>query len=68
MRDRRQAGEGRTAFIITLVVVGIIFFVGFKIVPARIDAYEFREALREEARYASVHQNDDTQSLATGVL
>jgi len=58
MRDRRQAGEGRIGFIITLVVVGALFFVGSRIVPARIDAYEFREVLREEARYASVHKDD----------
>jgi hypothetical protein len=53
-----QRGEGRTGFVLTLAVVGLGAFLAVKIVPVRIDAYEFREALREEARYASVHADD----------
>jgi hypothetical protein len=31
-----------------------------KIIPVRIDAYEFRDFLREEARYAAVRYDDAT--------
>jgi len=58
MRKSGQRGEGRTGFIITLVVVLLGIFVGMKVIPVRISAYQFRDALREEARYASVHRND----------
>jgi hypothetical protein len=53
-----QRGEGRLGFVVTLAVVGVAAFLAIKIIPVRIDAYEFREAVREEARYASVHADD----------
>ena len=54
----RQQGNGRLGFIITLAVFVSGIFAAVKVVPVRIDAYQFREALREEARYASVHRQD----------
>ncbi len=53
-----ERGEGRTGFIITLAVFGVVAFLAFKLVPVRIDGYQFRELLREEARYASVSRDD----------
>jgi hypothetical protein len=58
MRPFDQRGEGRAGFIITLAIVLVLIFVGMKVIPVRIDAYQFRDTLREEARYASVHKND----------
>ena len=54
-----ERGEGRTGFIITLVLFLAGVFLAIKIVPVRVDGYQFRDVLREEARYASVHRNDD---------
>lgn len=59
-RKRTQRGEGRVGFLIALIVVGAAIFVGMKVVPVRITAYEFRDTLREEARYAAVRHNDAT--------
>ena len=53
-----QRGEGRTAFIVTLVLFLVGVFLAIKIVPVRVDGYQFRDVLREEARYAAVHSND----------
>ena len=58
MRKSEQLGEGRVGFIVTLVLFVSLAFVGYKVLPVRINAYQFREALREEARYASVNRND----------
>ena len=54
----RQRGEGRIGFLIALILVGAAIFVGMKVVPVRITAYEFRDALREEARYGAVRDDD----------
>ena len=56
----RERGEGRIGFLISVIVVGIAVFLGIKIIPVRIDAYEFRDTLREEARYAAVRHDDET--------
>jgi hypothetical protein len=60
--DRREGerGEGRLGFIITLIVVAVAIFLGVKVVPVRVTAYEFRDILREEARYGAVRDNDET--------
>ena len=54
----RERGEGRIGFLISVIIVGIAIFLGVKIIPVRIDAYEFRDTLREEARYAAVRHDD----------
>jgi hypothetical protein len=54
----RERGEGRVGFIITLVLFLAGVFLAIKIVPVRVDGYQFRDVLREEARYAAVHRND----------
>jgi hypothetical protein len=54
-----ERGEGRLGFFLTLVAVVALGFVGFKTIPVRIQAYKFRDTLREEARYASVNQQSD---------
>ena len=58
MRGSNQRGEGRLGLFITLVVIGVGIFIAVKYVPVKINAYEFRETLREEAKYMSVHRNE----------
>jgi hypothetical protein len=65
MNDRRirgrrdQRGEGRLGFMITLIVVAVAIFLGIKVIPVRVTAYEFRDVLREEARYGAVRDSDE---------
>ena len=53
-----EKGEGRAGFLITLVLFLIGVFLVVKIVPVRVEGYQFRDVLREEARYAAVHRDD----------
>ena len=57
-RRQSERGEGKVGLLIALLVVAVAAFIGIKIVPVRVDAYEFRDALREEARYGAVRHND----------
>lgn len=57
---RSERGEGRIGLLISLIVVGVLIFLGAKIIPVRVTAYEFRDTLREEARYAAVRNDDAT--------
>jgi len=57
-RRAAQRGEGKVGLIIALFVVGIAVFLGLKIIPVRINAYEFRDVLREECRYGAVRHDD----------
>jgi len=61
MRKIGQRGEGRVGFIITLVLVIAGIFVGVKVIPVRINAYQLKDTLREEARFASVNHNSDSE-------
>jgi hypothetical protein len=54
-----QRGEGRAGFLFALSLFLVGLFLAVKIVPVRVDGYQFREVLREEARYAAVHQRND---------
>ena len=57
-RRNGQRGEGRVGFAIAVVIVGVSAFLGLKIIPVRIAAYEFKDVLREEARYGAVRDSD----------
>ncbi len=57
-RRNGQKGEGRVGFAIAVVIVGVAAFLGLKIIPVRITAYEFRDVMREEARYGAVRDTD----------
>ena len=54
-----ERGEGRAGFLITLVLFLVGLFLAIKIVPPRVDGYQFQEVLREEARNVAVHRNDE---------
>jgi len=43
-----------------VAIVGVLIFTGLKIIPVKIAAYEFRDVIREECRYAAV-RNDDAK-------
>jgi hypothetical protein len=59
-RDRAsERGEGRVGLLITLIVVAVVIFLGAKFIPVRVRAYEFRDHLREEARYGAVRDNNE---------
>ena len=53
-----ESGEGRVGFLVALIVVGVAVFLGLKVIPVRISAYEFHDALREEVRFAAVRDSD----------
>jgi hypothetical protein len=57
-RRNGQRGEGRIGLAIAVVIVGTAAFLGLKIIPVRVAAYEFRDILREEARYGAVRDSD----------
>ena len=54
-----QRGEGRLGLLVSLALLGIGIFVGVKIIPVRIAAYEFSDFLQQECRYAAVRTQDE---------
>ncbi len=60
MKDRKsERGDGRIGFLISLALLGIGVFLGVKIIPVRINAYEFRDFIQEECRFAATRNHDD---------
>jgi hypothetical protein len=59
-RRRDEKGEGRIGLLVSLVVLAVGIFLGVKIIPVRINAYEFGDFIEQECRYAAV-RNQDTE-------
>ena len=57
-RRNSQKGEGRLGLAVAVVIVGTMAFLGIKIIPVRVSAYEFKDTMREEARYGAVRDSD----------
>lgn len=61
-----QKGEGKIGLLIGLTVLAVGIFLGAKIVPVRVDAYELRDTMRQEVRRGAIH--GDPQKLAELIL
>ncbi len=60
MRDRNsQRGDGRIGFFLSLAILGAAIFIGVKVIPVRINAYEFRDFIETECRFAATRNHDD---------
>jgi hypothetical protein len=53
-----ERGEGRIGLLIAVAIVAIGIFLGVKVIPVRIAAYEFRDYIEEECRFAAVRKSD----------
>lgn len=58
-RNNLESGEGRIGLLISLAILGSGIFVGVKIIPVRINAYEFRDFIQEECRFAATRNHDE---------
>ena len=58
MVHKLERGEGRIGLIVALALLGAGIFLGVKIIPVRVNAYEFRDFVQEECRFAATRNND----------
>ena len=59
MNDRTaERGDGRVGFLISLALLGVGVFLGVKVIPVRVNAYEFRDFIQEECRFAATRNKD----------
>lgn len=56
---RSERGEGRFGTLIGLSVLALTIYLGFKIIPAMINVYTFRDYLEEQARFAALSKRDE---------
>lgn len=56
MSRNRERGEGKVKTIIFLLVVVGIFYLAYKIIPVYVNNYELEDAMKTEARFASVNR------------
>jgi hypothetical protein len=54
-----ERGEGRLGLLIALALLGSGIFVGVKIIPVRVNAYEFQDFIEEECRFAATRAHDE---------
>ena len=55
-RFRRESGEGQMSCLVGLVVVALVIFVAWKMIPVKIKAAEIRQVVLDEAK--SGHNDD----------
>ena len=54
-----ERGEGRVGLLFAAAILAAGIFLGVKIIPVRIAAYEFQDYVVEECRFAAVRRSDD---------
>ncbi|HEX7252658.1 MAG TPA: hypothetical protein VF376_07245 [Thermoanaerobaculia bacterium] len=61
-RTRTIRGEGRTGCVLWLLFLGLVIYALYEIVPVRIAAGQFTDAIQEQATFAATHQNPQIYS------
>ena len=59
MHRTGERGEGKVGLLIAIAVVAVGIFLGMKFIPVRVAAYELRDFVEEECRFAAVRKGDD---------
>lgn len=54
----RERGDGKLGVLMAIALLGVGIFLAVKFIPVRITAYEFRDFVQQECRYAAVHPDD----------
>ncbi len=65
MSRNSQRGEGRLKLMITLMVIIIVVYLMFKIVPAYVNDYELKDTLTTEGRFYAARQKTEAQVKGT---
>ncbi len=60
-RRRKQRGEGRLKAILWTVILVLLIYAGFKLVPPYINQYQLQDKITEEARFVTVNRKTDDQ-------
>jgi hypothetical protein len=50
-----EKGEGKAGFLISLVILIAGIYVAWVLIPIKVATYEFKDAMRDQARYGAVH-------------
>ena len=50
-----EKGEGKAGFLISLVILIAGIYVAWVLIPIKVKTYEFKDAMRDQARYGAVH-------------
>lgn len=58
---RWERGEGRLKTIIVVVVIVLVIYSAFKIVPAYVNDYQLSDKMQEQARFAVVNRYSEEQ-------
>jgi hypothetical protein len=58
-KARGERGEGRTGCVLWLIFVGLIAYLLYEVVPVRISAGQFQDAMQEQATFAASHSDKE---------
>lgn len=59
LRSSDERGEGRLGTLLSLCILLVFIYLGFKVIPVMINAYAFRDFIEQEARFAALQNKDD---------
>jgi len=52
LKHSGERGGAKFNMLLTLVILGSIAYVGFKVVPVYVDDYQFQDSIQQESRFA----------------
>lgn len=57
-RNRTEAGEGRGGCLVGVVLLIVVGFIAFKIIPVKVKAAEVRAVIADESKSAGTHSDE----------
>ncbi len=57
-KNRHERGEGNAGCLFGLVVLAIVIFIAYKMIPVKVRAADLRQTITDEAKMAGTHSNE----------
>lgn len=57
-RHRRERGEGQFGCVVGLLLLVIVVFIAYKMIPVKVKAADLRQTVVDEAKSAGTHNDD----------
>jgi hypothetical protein len=57
-KNRRERGEGNAGCLLGLIILALVAFIAYKMIPVKVKAADLKQTVTDEAKMAGTHRDD----------
>src|ERR1041385_6771262 len=57
-KNRRERGEGNAGCLLGLIILALVAFIAYKMIPVKVKAADLKQTITDEAKMAGTHNDE----------